>query len=98
MEEKTIFEILSDENDLDNIVLADESGAETEFEQEATLTLDGKTYCILCPLDESGSASQIGYVFFVDADADLLQLVSDEATIDAVFALYDKLCEESSPS
>lgn len=95
MNEKSIYEIITDGNDLDNVVLADEQGNETEFEQVATLATDKGMFCILCPLDEKGAASDEGVVFRLDAqNCDSLELVTDEQTIDDVFALYEKLCEE----
>ncbi len=94
-EEKSIFDIITDSEDNGNVVLCDESGVETEFEQEATLDIDDKIYCILCPLDEEGNVSEEGYVFKLDPENhDLLELVADDETIDKAFELYEQLCNE----
>ncbi len=94
-ETKSIFDILNDPDDIENVVLDDDDGNETEFEQIATIDLDGEMYCILCPV-EDGAASDEGWVFRLAAedDKELLELVDNEETIDKVFEKYNELCED----
>lgn len=96
MSEKTIYDILADPNDTDNVVLTDIDGEETEFEQIATIVLEDETYCILSPLDENGVASDEGWVFCLkdSEEQQLLELVTDEEIIDKVFGEYERLCED----
>lgn len=91
MSEKSMYDILTDSDDLDNIVLCDADGKETEFEQIATVNLDDEIYCILCPL-EDGKPTDEGYVFsFTQKDGkELLTLVEDENKYNEVFARYEE--------
>ena len=89
---------LFDENNNDNIVLYNERGEATEFEQAAIIPRDGKIYAILSladPSDEIGEDE--GFVFEILTAEDgkrTLALVSDDEIIDAVFALYEELLDE----
>jgi len=92
MNEKSMYDILTDADDVGNIVLSD-GNMETEFEQIATIGLNDGIYCILCPL-ENGEPTDEGYVFvFNQRDGkELLTLVEDDKKIDEVFAEYEKAC------
>lgn len=95
-EEKTIFEILTDEDDAENIVLQDEEGNDVEFEQIATIPIDEDLYCILRPLNVPDLAEDEAVVFLLeeDEDSETLSVVEDEEIAERVFAEYYKLCDE----
>ena len=97
MQEKSVFEILTDENDTENIVLANEEGEEVEFEQIATIPLGDNVYCILRPINMDGIAEDEAFVFELkesDNDAENLQVVTDDETCAKVFDEYYRLCDE----
>jgi hypothetical protein len=89
---------LFDENNNDNIVLYNEKGEATEFEQVAIIPHGGKIYALLSlatPTDEIGEDE--GFVFLIDTAEDgqkMLVLVTDDAVIDAVFGVYEDLLDE----
>ena len=97
-EEKTLFEILTDENDTENFVLQDQSGAETEFEQIATIPMQEEIYCILRPLNlpEGVHFEEDEAIVFKLENAggeDNLVPVEDEGLAQLVFEEYYKLCD-----
>ncbi len=89
---------LFDENNNDNIVLYNEKGVPTEFEQVALIPLEGKLYTILClanPNDDIGQDE--GIVFSIDISDNnkkTLQIVSDDEIIGQVFDIYESLLDE----
>lgn len=89
---------LFDENNNDNIVLYNEKGDATEFEQVAIIPHGGKIYALLSlatPTDEIGEDE--GFVFSIETAEDgkkTLVLVTDDAVIDAVFGVYEDLLDE----
>ena len=89
---------LFDENNNDNIVLYNEKGDATEFEQVAIIPHGGKIYALLSlatPTDEIGEDE--GFVFSIETAEDgkkTLVLVTDDAVIDAVFGVYEELLDE----
>ena len=89
---------LFDENNNDNIVLYNEKGDATEFEQVAIIPHGGKIYALLSlatPTDEIGEDE--GFVFSIETAEDgkkTLALVTDDAVIDAVFGVYEDLLDE----
>lgn len=95
MKEPSIYDILTSEENFDNVMLADENGMETEFEQLATMYLsDGKLYSLLSPL-KNGKPTDDGYLFRLDENnLDLIELVSDDAIVDEAIAFYEKMCAE----
>lgn len=95
-QEKSIFDILTDEEDSGNIVLEDEDGNEVEFEQIATIPLDEELYCILRPLNVPEMAEDEAVVFLLEGDdeTEMLSVVEDEDTAARVFDEYYKLCDE----
>ena len=92
------IDMLFDENNNDNIVLYNEKGDATEFEQVAIIPHGGRIYAILSlatPTDEIGEDE--GFVFSIDTAEDgkkTLVLVTDDAVIDAVFGVYEDLLDE----
>ena len=94
--EKTIFDILYDDNDNDNIVLSDESGEEIEFEQVALFTINDKDYAMLHPVSKiEGLDDDIVILFHMDEENDRLTAVEDQAILDEAYALYEELLEEA---
>ena len=95
MSEKSVFEVLYDENDAENIVLCNEQGEEVEFEQIATIPLSDKVYCILRPLNVPDVAEDEAFVFELvdDNDQENLQLVTDDNVAAQVFDEYYRLCD-----
>ena len=90
------IEKLFDENNNDNIVLYNDKGEATEFEQAAIVPLGGKIYAILSLATPTENiADDEGFVFEIDAEAEhpSFNLVDDEEIIDEVFSLYEGLLE-----
>lgn len=90
------IEKLFDENNNDNIVLYNDKGEATEFEQAAIVPLNGKIYAILSLANPTESIlDDEGFVFEIDAEAEhpAFNLVDDEEIIDEVFSLYEGLLE-----
>lgn len=89
---------LFDENNNDNIILYNEKGEATEFEQVALIPIDEQIYAILSlanPTDEIGADE--GIVFRVEEAEDgnnSLKLVTDDETVDKVFEIYESLLDE----
>ena len=95
-QEKSLLEILTDENDTGNFVLQGDDGVETEFEQIATIPMDDDLYCILRPLNvaELQLDEDEALVFKLEQDEISLSLVEDEGLAQLVFEEYYKLCDE----
>ena len=96
MEEKTLFEILLDKDDTDNIVLSQEDGNQVEFEQIATIVLDDSYYAILHPLNLEGIDENEAVVFLLDdsAEDEQLKVVEDQKLALRVFDEYYRLLDE----
>ena len=95
-ENKTPLEMLLDEECNDNIVLFDEDGEATEFEQIAVIPLEDKLYCILRPIDLPDLDEDEAFVFAVtEGDEEgSLDLVEEDEIIDQVFELYYSLLDD----
>jgi len=86
-----------DENNLDNIILYDTENKPIEFEQVALIPLDetNKLYAILIPVTPmQGVGEGEGVLFEIDEEARDLEIVRDDAIIDKVLTVYQKLIEE----
>ena len=98
MENVSIFDMIFDEENNDNLVLYDEKNKPEEFEQVAYIPLEEKDYAILKPVKPfKGMADDEALVFEMVETDDEEQLipVDDDKVIDAVFAEYDKLFDEA---
>ncbi|MBO5212711.1 MAG: DUF1292 domain-containing protein [Clostridia bacterium] len=97
-EELDLLDILLDEENEDPIVLYDEQGKPTTFDQAAIIPLENKLYCILVPVDEvEGVGEDEGVVFEIitsDTEPSSLNVVVEDEIIDKVFAEYEKLFDE----
>ena len=89
---------LFDENNNDNIVLYNEKGEATEFEQVAIIPHGGKIYALLSLATPTDDISEDeGFVFSIDTSEEgkkTFSLVTDDAVIDAVFKVYEDLLDE----
>lgn len=99
MEEKTLYEVLTDENDDGNIVLDGDDGEDLEFEQLASISLDDRLYCILRPLNLPNGvtlAEDEAFVFqYVnDENGEALCAVDDEELENRIIEEYNALCED----
>ena len=98
MEEKTILDVLLDPENEEPVTLFNEDGEEVIFEQEAVIPYKENLYCILVPQDPAavGVGENEGMVFLVVADAEepYVEIETDDAVIDGVFALYEQLLDE----
>lgn len=93
---KTPLEMILDEDCDENIVLFDEDGESTEFEQIAVIPMNEKVYCILRPVDMPDLDEDEAFVFAIveDDEEGSLDLVEDEDIIDEVFELYYSLLDD----
>lgn len=78
---------------MDNIVvLVDQDGKEMEFEYLDTIEYEGANYAVLVPLeedDEEEAGSVLIMKIIPDENGDdLLDMVEDEAVLDAVFEIF----------
>lgn len=79
-------ELLQEEDSL--ITLTDENGQETTFEYLDCIEYSGKEYLVLLPADEDGTQIVILEVESVDEENENYLAVEDEATLDAVYAIF----------
>ena len=92
-----IDKILDKDNN-DNIVLYNEKGVPTEFEQAALIPFEGKLYAILSlvnPNDDIGEDE--GIVFSIEISEQgkkSLKIVTDDEIIGKVFDIYESLLDE----
>ena len=88
--------MILDEDCNDNIVLFDEDGESTEFEQIAVIPLDGKLYCILRPIDMPELDEDEAFVFSITEDDEegAIDLVEDDDIVEEVFELYYTLLDD----
>ena len=95
---ESAIEKLFDENNNDNIILYNEKGEPTEFEQAALIPYEKTVYAILSlAKPDENIAEDEGLVFAIEADENekySLVLVTDEDIINAVFDIYEKLLDE----
>ena len=90
------IEKLFDENNSDNIVLYNNKGEPTEFEQVAVVPIEGKLYAILTlAAPTEGINDDEGFVFEIVSEDEhhSFNLVENEEIIDEVFTLYEGLMD-----
>ena len=97
MADKEILdEMMEEEGDI--VVLRSPDGEEVEFEEIATINLDEKLYVILAPIEKiEGMEEDEAIAFEVtegDGENDNFTIVTDEDTIDKIFAEYNRLLDE----
>lgn len=93
---KNPLEMILDEDCDENIVLFDEDGESTEFEQIAVIPLDDQLYCILRPIDMPDLEEDEAFVFAISSDDEegSLDLVEDDDIVEEVFQLYYTLLDD----
>ena len=80
-------EILEEE-EISILTLTDENGEDTDFEYLDCIEYQDKEYLILMPLDEESNEIVILEVEPVDEENENYLAVSDEAVLDAVYAIF----------
>jgi len=90
------IDMIFDECNDENIILYNENGEETEFEQIALIPMDGATYVILKPVVLlPGMEEDEAIVFRIDNKdgEEMLTIVLDDGIIDGVFEIYYRLLD-----
>lgn len=94
---KTLIDILFDEENVDGITLRLDDGQEVDFEQIATIPLkSGANYAILKPTVElEGVADDEVMIFrIIDENCGRLELETDDDVLDEVYETYCELLDE----
>lgn len=79
-------ELLQEEESI--LTLTDENGVETQFEYMDCIEYNGIEYLVLMPLEEDDGALVILEVEPVDEENENYLAVEDEATLDAIYAIF----------
>ena len=88
-------DMLLDDDCCDNIILIDEDGKETEFEQLAVIPTDEYDYAVLHPVTKMDDVTDDEVlVFLIDADKDRLVLEKDEKIVKEIFDEFQSLLDE----
>ena len=98
MEEKSLIEILLDENNTDDIVLYNLQGKATKFAQIAIIPLREDLYAILRPLDKiEGVEEDEAFVFKINEEDEdnPIEMCVDMKIANKVFDEYYKLLDET---
>ena len=80
-------EILNEE-EMNVLTLTDENGVDTEFEYLDVIEYQGTEYLFLMPLEEEQEGIVILEIEPVDEENENYLAVEDEATLEAVYALF----------
>jgi uncharacterized protein YrzB (UPF0473 family) len=81
-------EILQEEEQSNILTLTDENGADVDFEYLDCIEYEGNEYLVLMPADELATEIIILQVEAVDEETENYLSVSDEATLNAVYAIF----------
>ena len=81
-------DLLADDEEVSVLTLTDENGVETAFEYLDCIEYQGKEYLVLIPVEDEGGEIVILEVEPVDDENENYLSVSDEATLEAVFAIF----------
>ena len=76
------------EEEVSILTLTDENGVATDFEYLDCIEYQGKEYLILAPVDEDEFQVVILEVEPVDDETENYLAVTDEAVLDAVYAIF----------
>ena len=94
-----ILDILLDDKNTDDIILADEKGKKIRFSQIAVIPYKDKLYTVLKPVDKIDNVADDEAIVFVveenENGENVLKVETDEETAIAVFDEYYNLVEES---
>ena len=80
--------LIPEEEEASILTLTDENGQEVDFEYMDCIEYQGKEYLVLMPADEEASEIVILEVEPVDEENENYVSVSDEATLEAVYAIF----------
>lgn len=80
-------EILQEE-EVSTLTMTDENGEEVTFEYLDSVDYEGKEYLVLLPMEEDDTSIVILEVEPVDEDMENYLSVNDEATLNAVYAIF----------
>jgi uncharacterized protein YrzB (UPF0473 family) len=81
-------ETLLPEEEVSTLTLTDENGVDTTFEYLDCIEYEGKEYLILMPMEDESEEIVILEVEPVDEELENYLAVEDEATLNAVFAIF----------
>ena len=81
-------ETLLPEEEVSTLTLTDENGVDTTFEYLVCIEYEGKEYLILMPMEDESEEIVILEVEPVDEELENYLAVEDEATLNAVFAIF----------
>ena len=81
-------EELLQEEESSTLLLTDENGVDTEFEYLDCIEYEGKEYLVLMPMEEDSGEVVILEVEPVDEENENYLSVNDEATLEAVYAIF----------
>ena len=91
MENENIMEV---EEEVSILTLTDENGNDVNFEYLDCIEYQGKEYLVLMPEDEQADELIILEVEPVDEELENYLSVSDEAVLDAVYAIFKEKYKE----
>jgi len=80
--------LLPDEEEVSILTLTDENGQDAEFEYLDCIDYEGKEYLVLLPVDEESAEIVILEVEPVDEENENYLAVTDEAVLEAVYAIF----------
>ena len=80
--------ILNEEEETSIIMLTDENGNDVEFEYLDCIEYEGKEYLVLIPNEEDAEEVVILQIEPVDEETENYISVENEATLNAVFAIF----------
>ena len=80
--------LLPEEEEVSILTLTDENGQDVDFEYLDCLDYKGSEYLVLMPVDDDSNEVVILRVEPVDEENENYLAVEDEATLNAVFAMF----------
>ena len=96
-EKVSVFDMIYDQNNNQDIVLYNEKNEPVDFEQIAFIPLEDKDFVILRPVkpfEGLGEDEALVFEMIEDNEEQNLIMVVDDEQIDLVFAEYNKLFDE----
>ena len=81
-------DLIPEEEEASILTLTDENGEEVDFDYMDCIEYQGKEYLVLMPADEESSEIVILEIEPVDEENENYLSVTDEATLEAVYAIF----------
>jgi hypothetical protein len=95
-ENRSLVDILLDDDNCENITVTSDDGTKTEFEQVAIIPIEENVYALLHPITKmDGVSEDQALVFLIDEENDRITLEQDDDIVDEVFEEYYELLEEN---